>query len=238
MDADTPHAFCDLKLARWQTMLDCHFIEKKVLSGLPAERRSQLSVLDVGAAKGRMTKEFARMASLCVALEPFPPFYQYLRARFENIEIHQKTLNEYARIADKKFDLIFISGVICYLTDDEVPVFLKNAYNLLKEDGFLIIRELCPYPHWDQDAGLEIIRPSHTVISFLKQAGFKTVSCHRAYPVNLPYKLFSRWPNRLTEWLWRTLSHKITYPWWRIMADLNLFPHQSRSYLHYLVRKD
>lgn len=236
MDINTPHARCDVSLGQLHTMLDKHFIMKYVIPNISPERLSNLAILDVGAGKGRMTREFMKMAPKCVAIEPFQPFFEALRENCKSVEMYPYTLDEYVEVAKDKFDIIFIGGVIFCLSDDELLVFLENAKRLLRNEGFLVIREAQPYKNWQRDCKYEILRSWDVLASFFNRAGFQTISLHRAYPINIPSKLYLSWPNSLTSMLWKIASHDLTYPFWRILADLNILPKQSQSYLHYLVR--
>ena len=113
MNPDSPNKYFDVRISHLNNYLDIQFIEKRVLQKLPLPRRAKPRILDVGAGKGRMTRRFAEIAAHCVAIEPFPEFYQVLISSCtgENIEIYQCTLQEYEKMTEQRFDIIYVSGV-------------------------------------------------------------------------------------------------------------------------------
>jgi SAM-dependent methyltransferase len=239
MDIDTPHAFCDVRLGRIYTYLDKKFISKHFLSFFPPDRINNLRILDVGAGKGRMLQHFVKYAKYCVALEPFLEFYNILINNFSstNIQIYQKPLQSFK--TDDRFDLIFISGVLPYLDDEEMLDFMGQARTLLCNDGFIIIRDLSPYKGYTREfkekETIEILRKPPIMISNIERSGFKLVYYRKAYPSNPPYKLYLSYPNRLTEVIWKILSHKTVYPLWQLLAELDIRLN-DRGYYLYLIK--
>lgn len=239
MAIDTPHVCCDVRLGRIYTYLDNIFIKKHFLSLLPPDRINNLRILDVGAGKGRMLQHFVKIAKYCVALEPIPEFYNFLVLNFssKDIQIHEKSFQDY--VTDNRFDLIFISGVLTYLDDEEMLDFMKKAKTLLCNDGFIIIRDLSPYKGYETELKKKetylIPRKPSIMISNLEKAGFNLVYYRKAYPSNPPYKLYSVWPNRLTEVIWKIFSYKIIYPLWQLFAELDIRIN-DRGYYLYLIK--
>lgn len=99
-------------------------------------------VLDVGAGGGRWSRVFAEKVKSVVALEP-SDIYETLSERmagFSNVICLKKSLQDF--YSDESFDVIIISGVLMYLTqNDEVLRFLEKVSKLLRNGGFLVLRE-------------------------------------------------------------------------------------------------
>jgi SAM-dependent methyltransferase len=122
MNDDAANKFMDERDGRLVSYHDMRMFRRWALPLIPPESRAELSVLDVGAGTGRMSRRLCKVARRCVAIEPYLPFFERLKASCPdaNMEFHSSTLQEYAEIADEPFDFIFLSGVLNYHDDTEV----------------------------------------------------------------------------------------------------------------------
>jgi hypothetical protein len=139
-------------------------------------------------------------------------------------------------MTNNRYDLIFISGVLPYLDDEEMLDFMAKVKTLLYSDGFVIIRDLSPYKGYEKEfkekETIEILRKPPIMISNIKKAGFNLVYYRKAYPPNPAYKLYLSYPNRLTEFIWKILSHKTSYPLWQVLAELDIRLNDRGYYLY------
>jgi SAM-dependent methyltransferase len=219
MNADMPNKTFNMRLGKLTTHLDILFIKKEILPRLPPKSREFPTILDVGAGKGRITKYFITIPSYCVAIEPYEPFYNTLKNRFDskNFEAHRYTLEEYSRYPEGNFDIIYASGVTPYLNDVELLIFMKDAARLLRHKGLLCLRE---FGHACQTvrARLEINRSPEDVIKIALRANFSCIRYRHAYPPVFTNKIYEAWPNKLTKFLW-------TYPILRMAAVMAMSSH-------------
>lgn len=236
MDNEAPNRSFDMHVASITNYLDWDVIVKWMLSRVPYERRSSLRVLDVGAGKGRMTKRFLEIASHCVAIEPFEPFYNELKrnAQGYNLETHCCTLDEYARKASAPFDLIYVSGVTPYLNEQELKEFMSTINSLLAASGLVLIRELGAERN-TVETDSEINRTPRAMAAIFQNASLRILKIRRAYPVFLINKLYDKWPNVLTKFLWENLSRQSIWPFWKFLASLNLPRGGRRCFWFYLL---
>lgn len=232
MGLDSPNRSVDNKMGCLMSHLDAHLVRRWVLPALTPDRRKDLSILDVGAGKGRMTRYFITVAADCVALEPFPEFYQVLKSRFEasNLETYPLRLAEYAGSTTRRFDLVYASGVTTYLSDGEMLDFLTAARGLLRQGGMVILRDIARNPE-----PTEFARTPKEIEQFALKAGLSLKRVRRAYPICPPWILWRALPNRITALIWNFAGHKAFYPLWRLVAALNLLPQRSH-FLVYLLR--
>jgi SAM-dependent methyltransferase len=236
MHLEAPNAVFDLRLARLCTYLDLQMIHRWARPRLPGRP----SILDVGAGKGRMTRHFVKIAARCVAIEPYRDFHQALTAncQADNLTTHNLTLQDYARVAAERFDLVYLSGVFPYMTDDEVVEALVTARALLRPGGLVCIRDFGREAHAGRSAiGTEVKRTPQEVVRAAQQAGLTCLRWRRAYPVNIPEICYARWPNALTRWLWRLASAPAVFPLWGALAALNL-PHRRECFVYYVLQPD
>jgi hypothetical protein len=82
------------------------------------------------------------------------------------------------------------------------------------------------------------MRPPDGIHKVVAEAGFECLRWRRAYPINIPWALFERWPNPLTKLFWHLCSHPLTYPLWGALASLNLPHRKDLCYFAYLLRQD
>jgi SAM-dependent methyltransferase len=240
MSDDSPGIHFDSRMGRLTTYLDLQLVKSWALPRIPDHRRGSVRILDVGAGKGRMVDDLARMAKHCVAIEPYPEFYSILEKRRKvcNLETYPLTLAEYAAINNELFDIIFISGVMLYLSDEELPGFLNHARSLLRKDGVLICREQATDKVRIRHPGLlEIARTPEEIAKIAAESGFRIEKKRRAYPINIPWIMRKHAPNAVTEIIWRLFSARPTYPLWEALARMNItFNHDC--FMAYLFVQD
>ncbi len=99
------------------------------------------SLIDLGAGGGRFALTLAPHVAQVVAVEPSNLFdvLQRNTQGYENIICVRETIQDF--VAKQQFTLAIISGVLMYLSDTESEKCLAKAASLLKDDGFLILRE-------------------------------------------------------------------------------------------------
>jgi len=247
MSPEAPHLNVDLRLGRLMSYLDMQIVKRWVLPALPINRRNDISVLDAGAGKGRMTRRLATVASHCVAIEPYPHFIDPLKAACPdgNVKLHPLSLLQYAEVAKEQFDFIFMSGVVTYHDDTEALQALHTLHNLLKPWGLVLLRDpgiedeqygVPPFGSFQGDGRLEVLRPPKGMQVMFSRAGYSCLKWRRVYPPNIPWALRQRWPCRLTDWCCKLCSSRLLYPAWEKLAEANL-RHRKGSYFAYLLKR-
>jgi SAM-dependent methyltransferase len=247
MDPNSPNKYFDTQLSDLYTYLDMQIIAQWVLPRLAPSRRTRAWILDVGAGKGRMTRRFVEIAEHCVAIEPFPGFYDVLEEQCHSSKLrtYKSTLLSYAKVATERFDVIYLSGVLPYLNHSELHDSLNVLHNLLRSGGLICIRDFGTEGKVARSAsqiveiakktGL-IMRKPEEIRSVAEKTGFVCLRWRRAYPPNVPWIVYNRWPNRLTELSWHIASSPSFFSVWSLLAKLNL-PHKENCYFFYLLQQ-
>lgn len=249
MSDQVPHRHLDLRVGNIHNYLDMRIIKKWVLPLFPKDSQSKIAILDVGAGTGRMTRWFSKIADLCVSIEPYPDFFNRLKTSCteSNVELHQCTLQDYIKIANHQFNLIYLSGVIMYHNDAEALKALQLIQRLLKPGGIVIIRDSgiedkgwgnSPFGSVQTQLKTEILRPPKGMLLLINQAGFKCLKWRRLYPPVITSAIHEFWPNALTNWLLSFSSNKLFYPFWGLLDDLNLKHKNLYCYFVYLLQTE
>lgn len=238
MHPDTPSKYVNEKIGQLYTYLDMKFIIRWVLQNLPLAKRTNPWILDVGAGKGRMTRQFVSIAEKCVAIEPFFEFYKTLVANCTspNLEICNLSLLEYQKTTEDRFDIIFIGGVFSYLDNQEVIEAMICVRNLLRPWGLVCIRDYGSEGQAYRPT-TEIRRTPREIEQIAMRTGFVCLCWRRAYPIHIPWILYNRWPNSVTKLLWNITSRRSFLPVWHVLNRLNM-PHRNVSFFHYLMQQD
>jgi phosphoethanolamine N-methyltransferase len=105
----------------------------------------QKTVLDLACGIGRYTTMFAATAKKVVSVDLNPIFIEENQRRnsgLSNIEYLSSDAME-ASLPKSQFDLIFISWLFQYLTDQEVEILVDRIATWVKPGGYLFFRETC-----------------------------------------------------------------------------------------------
>jgi phosphoethanolamine N-methyltransferase len=128
-------------------VMECPSFEKKdreqILKAVPDWKGKR--VLDLAGGVGRFTKEFAKQAKHVTVVEWIAKFIeknQRLNARFSNIEYICADAAE-VDFAPESFDLVFVSFLFMYLTDEEMKKIAEKITRWLAPNGGVFIRESC-----------------------------------------------------------------------------------------------
>lgn len=124
-------------------------IEKKILIETKkvfsyANLSSDSLVLDLGSGTGQWAFRFANIVKHVTAVEFSSPMLNIaeklaIQKNIKNVSFHSgkaQTFNP-----KSSFDLVFISGLLIYLTDNQISELLKNVYGYLKLGGRVILRD-------------------------------------------------------------------------------------------------
>jgi len=223
MAADAPNATFAPEICPLINYLDLKFVCKHVLARLPEDRRDHPSILDIGAGKGRMTRRFLDFAERVVALEPYYPFFEAMKASCSNdrCEIHCKDLDTYSIESRDRFDMIYISGVTPYLSDEELKKFMRQVRAHLQTGGAVCIRAL---GHESRRAVCDYVihRTPQENIDVAESVSLKCVYRRRSYPLIIFNKLQEILPNKFSSALLRGTTKPWTYPIWELLAEMNI----------------
>lgn len=103
-----------------------------------------LSILDLGSGTGQWAINFARQALKVVAVEYSEPMLSHAielakNEEIENIEFICKPAQEY--VGELTFDLIWISGLLIYLEDNDCESLIEHCKANLSSVGRLVLRD-------------------------------------------------------------------------------------------------
>lgn len=238
MHNDASNASFDDRMARLALYLDWKLIDEWYLSGLSNETKTELTVLDVGAGKGRMTRKFLDVSKKCVALEPYAKFYHALISNTESskLETYQCTFSEYCATAAMNFNFVYSSGVTVYLDNGELCNFMDQLCKCLRPDGSIIIRELC-HERTTVVNDYSVYRRPADIISVAKSHHLKCINFRRSYPIIVFRSIYDLWPNWLTETLWRITGTEGFWPMWNRLAKLNIPRGGRMCFYTFMFRK-
>jgi cyclopropane fatty-acyl-phospholipid synthase-like methyltransferase len=102
------------------------------------------TILDLGSGAGQWSFRFAKVAKKVVVVEYSRGMLDLAieggkKQQFSNIEFIQKPAQDY--ISMDRYDLIWISGLLIYLNDDECESLINNCASMLTEKGMLLLRD-------------------------------------------------------------------------------------------------
>lgn len=128
---------------------DEELLEKKI--GLETKKifswignLSNKTVLDLGAGTGQWSLKFAKSAKSVIAVE-FSKGMQDLaiseakKQKINNIKYELCAAESF--FIDEEIDIIWISGLLCYLHDEDCENLLINCKKMISKNGRLILRE-------------------------------------------------------------------------------------------------
>jgi len=112
----------------------------RVLKGNTLPPHAQ--ILDVGCANGLFIDFFLKYGHVD-GFDFVDEYVEYCNKKYannKNVNIEQKDITNF--IADKKYDLIFVGGVLAYVDDLKIDQVVKNLALSLNKGGKIILREL------------------------------------------------------------------------------------------------
>jgi SAM-dependent methyltransferase len=239
MPIESPNIWTDEREGRLLTYLDLEIVKKWALAGLVREGIKKPSILDVGAGKGRMTRHFAELGGICVALEPFQDFFGILKMvckPYLNVEIYNCTLSKYVARSSRQFNLIYVSGATPYLDGKELRCFFNDAMRCLEPKGLMCVREYGSAIRTDYTPN-DINRTPEHLVGIAHESGFECARWRRAYPPFLIDRLCSAWPNVLTNGLKIMAFRNNFFTLWELLSQLNLPRGRKKCFYVYLFKR-
>ena len=127
------------KLLDEKISLEC----KKIMKWIDLSQH-KLSILDLGAGTGQWAFRFAQEAKSVVAVEYSKGMLELAikeanKQQLSNIEFIHKPAQNY--LSENKYDLIWISGLLIYLNDNECETLIRNCKSMLKYTGKILLRD-------------------------------------------------------------------------------------------------
>jgi cyclopropane fatty-acyl-phospholipid synthase-like methyltransferase len=106
--------------------------------------KTNMSILDLGAGIGAWSMLFASKCKEVVAVEYSAKMIEIAkqiakRESINNIEFVCQDVLDYC--TTQKFDVIFISGLLIYIPDSEIPRLLQNMSDYSKKGTYLLVRD-------------------------------------------------------------------------------------------------
>jgi 2-polyprenyl-3-methyl-5-hydroxy-6-metoxy-1,4-benzoquinol methylase len=106
--------------------------------------RPEATLLDLGAGVGQWSLLFAPRVHHVVAVEYVKAFVEAGRAEAARrgiSNLHYVNLSVEDFRAEEKFDVVFISGLLVYLTDPQAASLVAKLRSMLKDQGVVVLRE-------------------------------------------------------------------------------------------------
>jgi SAM-dependent methyltransferase len=248
MNNEVPHNYIDIRVSRMQNYLDQRIIKRWVLPRLSSRNKTSIRILDVGAGTGRMVKYLSSIGNAVVSIEPYQPFFAKLKDACveENISFYQCTLQEYFKIDNEPFDFIYVSGVLMYHIDIEALDFMSILNKLIKPDGYIIIRDWgleknessdSLYSSLIREGIAEVMRTPVGVKRLALNSGLQCIKWGRPYPINIPSKMYRKWPNKVTDAMLSFFTFRFFYPLWVFLSLFHAPKLLRKCYFVYLLQR-
>lgn len=133
--------------------------------GIQADHR----VLDLGSGVGQWAFRFAPLAGFVVAVE-YAEGMQAIAERhaekhgIRNIRFVTMPAQDY--VAAETYDLIWISGLLIYLSDDEVRLLVSHCEKMLAKGGIIVVRDATGIlgPYEINDRYSEALRSTYSAL--------------------------------------------------------------------------
>lgn len=116
-------------------------------------------LLDLGCGPGRLSFEFAKKCKYVLGIDYSNSFIEIAKNnnKFENCDFKVGSTTNFS--CNEKFDIVFIGGVILYLSDKEAIQCIKNITdNYLENNGIIICREPIKYSKKSGRTNLEYLK--------------------------------------------------------------------------------
>lgn len=98
---------------------------------------SSSEVLDLGCGPGRTTNILEPNVSYIKAVDKQRAFLTFC-SKSPKVETVESDLTEF--IDNRKYDVILLFGIMNYFNDEEVETIYNNCFNMLKDDGVIIVK--------------------------------------------------------------------------------------------------
>lgn len=154
------------------------------------------TLLDIGCGPGRLSFIFAQKCEFVYGIDFSKGFIEVAkeeqqRRNIENVQFENISL-EYLKV-DRKFDTVFIGGVLLYMTDEEIVSQLTQLKeNYLVQHGDILIREPVSYLGKEEVTDIDIKRTPEQYISLFSQAGFELIYTNETFMHSPFFKYYER----------------------------------------------
>jgi cyclopropane fatty-acyl-phospholipid synthase-like methyltransferase len=104
--------------------------------------QSSTRFIEFGSGGGRWLEAVAATVRECVGVEFSNRCVEISRQRladFDNVSIHRSDIQDFD--LESEFDVLYYSGVLLYLSDEEINTSLGNHLPYLSPDGMILIRD-------------------------------------------------------------------------------------------------
>jgi|LSQX01.3.fsa_nt_gb 2-polyprenyl-3-methyl-5-hydroxy-6-metoxy-1,4-benzoquinol methylase len=138
-------------------------------------------VLELGCGAGRWSLKFAPLVKRVVGVDFSENMIQLARAKnqnncFSHLEFHVAPVQDV--ILNEMFDIIYLSGVTSYLTDEQLRQTLRNTQKMLATGGYIVERTSISLPRrevFDDGDYQGIYRTIQEEISLFDEFGFHII---------------------------------------------------------------
>jgi 2-polyprenyl-3-methyl-5-hydroxy-6-metoxy-1,4-benzoquinol methylase len=184
--------------------------------------RNDMDILEIGCGAGRW----------CFNIAPHVNFVQGIDISHEvisianikkrdnnvlNVNFEERNLLNFS--SEKKFDIIYFSGVLLYIADNDLSNIIIHFSHMLSDGGYFIVRDTCmtkkglsyEYPYGEEYGPCPVYyRMRNTYSQLFKQNGFELMYHNRSYNKIFPHfliniqflkKLYSRAPQKTLKML-------------------------------------
>lgn len=143
-------------------------------------------LFDIGAGAGFWSEYFSKRISKVYSVEYVKAFCDAIKSKnIFNIEVINSSCEAFT--SDVKADVVFLSGIIAYLTEDIADKLIKNIASYIKPGGYVFLRE--PISLLDDDYSVDkfsdeigadyqaYYRTADHIIESFENYGFSLIEC-------------------------------------------------------------
>jgi 2-polyprenyl-3-methyl-5-hydroxy-6-metoxy-1,4-benzoquinol methylase len=166
------------------------------------------TVLDLGAGSGRYTTYFAKQCEEVCAVELSPEMFKLLKqetASFSNVHLHNTAVEQFT--TPQTFDLIIVSGLLQYVQEKKVNVFIDKLESFCHKGTILLLRDHTIKKE-KQVQDYCFYRTKKQLLELFKQ--YNLLHTKPALPFNIGIFLYEKYKNPLT-WSFMRLSCNYYY---------------------------
>jgi cyclopropane fatty-acyl-phospholipid synthase-like methyltransferase len=145
IDPDVIKDYFDEKASLVFTEEAAKIEEEYLLKHIPLN--NDLNVLDLGCGNGRWAKVLFKSLNYYVGVDFSSTFIDQAKKHFSNDKISFYCLPAQDYKEKRRFDVIFVVGLMTYMNDNEINQMVDNIKSMLKPGGKIIVRNVTVEPN-------------------------------------------------------------------------------------------
>lgn len=150
--------------------------------------RNDMRVLELGCGGGRWVERLSRYVKEVIGVDLSKNAINYAKKcanvkKIHNVEYIHSSIREYE--ADGFFDIIYLSGVLLYIDNEEVLYDIEKYNRCLKQDGIFVVRDSITNVNHilhHQEGYCSLYRTLEDFEKFFKEVNFRLTKKRKAFP--------------------------------------------------------